>query len=255
MLVVERHDRIRELVDTRRVISTDDLAQVLAVSAETVRRDLLLLDGQGLLRRVHGGAMACAAHVGVEPPFADRETLASSAKSVIGTFAAGLVTSGQTVVFDVGTTAAAAARSLPASFVGTVATCSLLVAAQLAERPSVEVLICGGRVRRGDLAVSNAQALSFFADLHADVAFLGCGGVDAEAGLTDFYPDEVATRRVILANSALSYVLADSSKLSRVAPHRVCGLDQLSAVITDRRPPVALQRAAERAGARIHTAA
>ena len=255
MLVVERHARIREVVEARRAISTDDLAQALAVSAETVRRDLVLLDGQGLLRRVHGGAMACAAQVGTEAAFADRATLASSAKSAIGAFAAGLVSAGQTVVFDVGTTAVAAARALPESFHGTVATCSLLVAAELAERPSVDVLICGGRVRRGDLAVSNALALSFFADLRADIAFLGTGGVDADGGLTDFHIDEVATRRVIVANSARSYALADASKLSRVAPHRVCGLDELTAVITDRRPPAELLKAAERAGTQILTAA
>jgi DeoR/GlpR family transcriptional regulator of sugar metabolism len=245
MLAVERHVRIRDVVEARRVISTEDLAQALAVSTETIRRDLVRLDNQGVLRRVHGGAAAFSTHVGSEAAFDDRTSLASSAKSAIGAVAAGLVTSGQTVVFDVGTTAMEAARALPA----------LLVAAELAARPGIDVLVCGGRVRRGDLAVSNAQAVSFFADLRADIAFVGSGGVDAEAGLTDFYLDEIATRRVILANSVRSYALADSSKLARVAPHRVCGLEELTAVITDRQPPRALLRAAERAGTQIYAAA
>lgn len=248
MLAVERQARLRDVVEAHGVISTEDLAQALAVSAETVRRDLVLLGRQGAVRRVHGGAAVRSTHLGVEAAFEDRTDSAVAAKSAIGAVAARLVTSGQTVVLDVGTTALEVARALPDSFAGTVATCSLLVAAELAGRPGVEVLISGGRVRRGDLAVSSAQTVAFFADLHPDVAFLGSGGVDADAGLTDFHLDEVATRRVIVANAARSYVLADASKLARVAPHRVCGLDDVTAVITDGTPSTALQQAAERAG-------
>lgn len=254
MLVVERHARIRDVVETRRVVSTEDLARALDVSAETVRRDLVQLGNQGHLRRVHGGAAARSVRVGSEPAFEDRTALDADAKSAIAAIAAGFVQSGQTIVLDVGTTAVQVARALSDSFAGTVATCSLLVAAELATRSTVDVLIPGGRVLRGDLAVSGAPTVAFFADLRADVAFLGSGGVDADAGLTDFHFDEVATRRVILAHSAQSYVLADSSKFARVAPHRVCGLDELTAVITDRRPPAALLRAVTKAGAQIYTA-
>ncbi len=97
--------------------------------------------------------------------------------------------------------------------------------------------------------------MRFFADLHPDVAFLGCGGVDAEAGLTDFYLDEADTRRVIIANAAKSYVLADASKLARVTPHRVCALDELTGLVTEQAPPVALRRAAQSSGVDIHSPA
>jgi DeoR/GlpR family transcriptional regulator of sugar metabolism len=132
-----------------------------------------------------------------------------------------------------------------------VVTCSLLVAAELAGLPGVEVLIAGGRVRGGDLAVSNAQTAEFFRDLHPDVAFLGTGGVAPEAGLTDFYLDEVATRRIILANAKQSYALADTSKLGKVAPYRVCALDELTAVVTDERPPRSLAGAIRDTGAQL----
>jgi DeoR/GlpR family transcriptional regulator of sugar metabolism len=157
------------------------------------------------------------------------------------------------VVIDVGTTALEVARALPITFRGTVATCSLLVAAELAGRPTVEVLVSGGRVRAGDLACSNAQALSFFADLRPDVAFLGSGGVDTGTGLTDFHLDEVATRRIILANTARSYVLADSTKFGRVAPHRVCGLEEFDGLITDEMTSAPLRAAIERAGGVVVT--
>ena len=119
----------------------------------------------------------------------------------------------------------------------------------VAGRTGVEVLVSGGRVRGGDLACSNHQALEFFSNIRADVAFLGSGGLDADAGLTDFHIDECATRKTILAGTAKSYVLADASKFGRVAPHRVCGFDRVEAVITDQCPPDRLRDAIESAGA------
>jgi DeoR family transcriptional regulator, fructose operon transcriptional repressor len=251
MLVEERRLRLLQALDEAGTLSTEQLAQRLEVSAETIRRDLVQLDQQGRLQRVHGGAMNGMAVRQEEPPFAERAGVAAEAKRRIAQVASELVTPGQTVAFDIGTTALAVARALPGSFHGTVVTCSLLVAAELAGRAGVEVLVAGGRVRGGDLAVSNAQTVEFFRDVHADVAFLGSGGVAPEAGLTDFYVDEVVTRRVIIANSSAVYVLADASKLGKVAAHRVCGLDEVTAVVTDQRPPRSLAGAIREAGGRL----
>lgn len=255
MLAEERRLQIVRALEDAGTLSTEQLAQRLKVSAETVRRDLVTLDQQGRLQRVHGGAMTSTPVRHDEPPFAERAIVAAEAKHRIAQVAAGMVEPGQTLAFDVGTTVLAVARALPASFYGVVVTCSLLVAAELAGRPGVEVLAAGGRVRGGDLAVSNAHTVAFFQDVHADVAFLGTGGVAPEAGLTDFYLDEVVTRRVILANASQSYALADTSKLGKVAPHRVCQLDELSAVITDERPPRSLAGAIRDTGVQLITPA
>jgi DeoR/GlpR family transcriptional regulator of sugar metabolism len=75
--------------------------------------------------------------------------------------------------------------------------------------------------------------VSFFEGLFADCAFLGSGGVDAAAGLTDYHLDEIAVRKVQIAHSAQRFVLADSAKLGHVAVGRVCALDEITAVITD----------------------
>jgi len=255
VLPAERHGLISEALRSAQVVSTEELARRLGVSAETVRRDLVALERQGALRRVHGGATAGSPFATQEASFADRSALALEAKQAIGRLAAGQVSAGQTIVLDVGTTALEVARALPLAFRGTVATCSLLAAAELAGRRDVEVLVSGGRVRGGDLAMSNATAVAFFAGLHADVAFLGSGCVDASAGLTDFHLDEVATRRVIIANSARSYILADSTKFDRVAPHHVCGLADVNGLITDSRPSQELDLAIKRAGGVVLAAA
>ena len=111
---------------------------------------------------------------------------------------------------------------------------SVPVAMALADREEIELLLCGGQVRHGDAACFGAQAEAFFADFYADKAFLGSGGVHAQAGLTDYHPPEVTTRRTIIAHAAASYVLADSSKLGTIAVHRVCPLSRVTAVLTDR---------------------
>ncbi|WP_169944905.1 DeoR/GlpR family DNA-binding transcription regulator [Microbispora sp. H11081] len=243
MLPAQRHQRIIEALGRKGTVRTEDLAALLGVSHETVRRDLAILERRALLVRVHGGATSAPSGTGEELSYLERSTSQSEAKAVIGELAAHLLRPGQTVIIDVGTTAVHVARAVPPSFRGVVATCSLLVAAELAGRPGVEVLVSGGRVRQGDLAVSNAHTLGFFQDLRADVAFLGSGGLDAEAGLTDYFLDEVATKRVILATTARTYVLADTAKHGRVAAYRVCGLDGLSGLITDGEPPAPLASA------------
>ena len=106
----------------------------------------------------------------------------------------------------------------------------------LADREEIELLLCGGQVRHGDAACFGAQAEAFFAEFYADKAFLGSGGVHAQAGLTDYHPPEVITRRTIIAHAAASYVLADSSKLGAIAVHRVCPLSRVTAVLTDPEP-------------------
>ncbi|MGW0588560.1 DeoR/GlpR family DNA-binding transcription regulator [Streptosporangium sp. NPDC002607] len=249
VLPAERHARIGEALRISRVVSTDDLAHELGVSAETIRRDFVALERQGRLSRVHGGAtITLGQAAGEEAPFAERTGTAADAKTRIGRAAAGLVHPGQTVVIDVGTTAVQVARALPLDFTGTVATCSLLVAAELSERPGIEVLVCGGRLRGGDLALSNSVAQAFFADLNPDVAFLGSGGVDAAAGLTDYYLDEIAVRKIVLRNATRSYVLADSSKFGLVARHRVAELGELGGLITEAEPPSGIQDAITRGG-------
>lgn len=248
MLPAQRHVQIHEALRSARVVSSEELARLLNVSTETIRRDLMLLERQGTLVRVHGGATGATGFRGQEASFLERADMDRDAKAVIGAAAASLFVPGQTVVLDVGTTAVEVARAIPSSFRGTVATCSLLVAAELAGRPGIDVLVSGGRVRAGDLACSNYQTVAFFADLRPDIAFIGTGGVDVSAGLTDYHLDEVAARRLVVANSERCYALADASKFERVAPHRVCDLNALDGIITNGPLPAALQEALEQRG-------
>jgi DeoR/GlpR family transcriptional regulator of sugar metabolism len=232
MLPTQRRQAILAQVREQAAASAEELARRFGVSVETIRRDLRWLGQRGLLERVYGGA---ARPVGrsSEGSFAARSVRNTARKRAIAALAASLVEPEDTIVIDVGTTALELARVLPGSFRGRVLTNSVPVAMELSARGEVELLLCGGQVRAGDGACAGAHAEAFFGEFYADRAFLGSGGVHPEAGLTDYYPAEVAVRRTIIAHTAASYVLADSSKLGEIAVHRVCPLDRLTAVVTD----------------------
>ena len=232
MLPTQRRQAILAQVRERAAVSAEDLSRQFGVSVETIRRDLRRLQQRGLLERVYGGATRPAGR-STEGSFAARSGRNADRKRAIAALAASLVEPEETVVIDVGTTALEVARALPASFHGRVLTNSVPAAMELSARSDVELLLCGGQVRAGDGACAGAHAEAFFAEFYADRAFLGSGGVHPEAGLTDFYPAEVVVRRTIIDHTAMTYVLADSSKLGEIAVHRVCTLDRLTAVLTD----------------------
>ena len=233
VLAVERRRRILTSLQRSPAITTDEFAADLGVSPETVRRDLIELERRGMLRRVHGGAASLARLAPEESAYSERILEQSEAKRAIGVAAAALVASDQTVVIDVGTTSLEVARALPHDLRATVATPSLLVAAELSTRPHLQVLVAGGRVRPGDLACSGAETIGFFRDLHAEIAFLGSGAISPAVGLTDYHRDEVPTKRAIIANAERVLVLADRTKFDRSAPYRVCDLSDLDGIVTD----------------------
>jgi len=235
MLPEERRLRIVEALRARGLVRVDDLVEELEVSAETVRRDLIELERRGELTRVYGGATRIG-DVPDGPP--NRRGVANpQAKRAIARLAASLVQPAQTLVFDVGTTVTELARALPLDLTGQALTNSLVTAQELARRPNLQIHLAGGELRADDLACSGPETEEFFAGFFADIAFLCAGGVHPQAGITDFYPREIAVRRHMLQRSSERYVLADSSKIGRVALRRVCEVAGVTAVITDEEAP------------------
>jgi DeoR family glycerol-3-phosphate regulon repressor len=232
VLPSQRRQAILAAVRAEDAASAEALARQFSVSVETIRRDLRALHSDGLLERVYGGATRPSGRSS-EGSFSARSVRNIERKRAVAALAASLIEPDDTVVIDVGTTALEVARALPPAFRGRVLTNSVPVAMALTDRPELDLMLCGGQVRTGDAACSGAHAEAFFGEFYADKAFLGSGGVHPEAGLTDYYPPEVVIRRTIIAHTASSYVLADSSKLGTIAVHRVCALDKITAVISD----------------------
>ena len=139
-------------------------------------------------------------------------------------------------MIDIVTTAQLVARALPVSLSATVVTTSLRVALELIDRPQIEVVIAGGRLRSGDLAVSGPAAARMIDGMHFDMAFLGSGGLDAKSGLTDYYLEEAETRRAVIGSSTTSYVLCDATKFGTVARYRAGQFGEFTGLVVDEAP-------------------
>ncbi len=158
LIAAQRRARIVELINRRGILSVAELARQAGASLMTIRRDLSLMDAQGLLRRTHGGAVALAAPPDV--PLRRRERLELQAKTVIGRTAATLIQPGETIFLDAGTTVLAMARYLRAIRNLTVVTNSVQILADLWNRPGPRVVALGGVARPASGSITGPSASS-----------------------------------------------------------------------------------------------
>ena len=208
-----------------------ELAEAFRCSEMTVRRDLDALEREGVVRRVHGGAVRVQLRRD-ELPYAVRALEASEAKQRIGRAVAGLIADGETLVLDSGTTALEVARALRGRPV-TVLPIGLRALAVLADDEAVRVIAPGGDVRPGELVVTGDLAEVAFERLRFDTFVLGCCGIDVADGVTTHVPADARVKRVALGASRRTVAITDRSKVGRVAFGRVCPLSSVERLVTD----------------------
>lgn len=234
MYAAERRAALTERLGRDGRVSVGDAARDLGVSGETIRRDLDALERHGLVRRVHGGAVARSAVQATELGLSDREERSGREKLRIAAAAAEhLPADGGTLLVDAGTSTAALVEQLPVGSSLTVVTHGTVVAAMLSRREDVDLVVVGGRVRGRTAAAVGSEVVSTYDRLRADVAFLGANGVSAERGLTTPDFDEAAVKRALVGAARRSIVLADSSKLDTEYLVTFAGLDAIDLLITD----------------------
>ena len=232
---VDRRAHILQQISNGEIISVSHLANALGVSEMTIRRDLGELEKEGLLRRVHGGAVSTFGR-SYEPPFTLRNAQASTAKDRIAKLAASLVSEGESVALDVGTTVVEVARHLSQRRGLTIVTPSLKAVEHFMSNKDVRVIVAGGIMRSGEASLVGELAFATFRTLFVDKLFLGVGGINADAGLTDYNWDDALVKKEMIRSAREIIVTADSSKFGRTAFAKVAELDAVSAIITDSRP-------------------
>ncbi len=237
-----RREQIHRLVDERGFVRVAELRDAFGVSGVTARADLDVLVGEGAVQRVHGGAVPAHGGVGAGRPVREssfEEALASSVmpKQEIGELAASLVRSGQSVILDVGTTTLAIARALRARtdlIDVVIITNGLSIALELEPAiPRFTVIVTGGSLRPLQHSLVEPLAATVLSQVHADLAFIGCNGVDAENGVTNINLPEAGVKTLMLAAAARAIVVADASKLGQVHLGRVGPLDAFDTLVTD----------------------
>lgn len=212
MDAAERLDVTLRLVQGGGRVSVSEVAQRLGVSEMTVRRDLDTLEQRGLVRRVHGGAVATHARTEAGG-FADRAGWSAAIKDRLGATVAGLIAPGSRVLLDAGTTTVHVARHLAARGPLSVTALSVQTAVCLADAPDIELLVAGGRSRPGEQSLVGPLALRALESLAFDVFVMSIGGVHAEHGWSEFCLDDAAVKQAGIAQSARVLAVADATKL------------------------------------------
>lgn len=262
MYAEERQDRVERLVAETGRVSVVDLAREFDVTSETVRRDLAQLEMRGVLRRVHGGAVAASMASRLEESVPSRLGRNADAKERIAAAAMTLIPASfsGSIAIDAGTTTGRLAENLarwrPAAAhqALVVITNSVRIALTVAENPEIEVNLLGGRLRAITSAAVGSTTLAQLARLRPDIAFIGANGVHAEFGLSTPDEEESAVKTALTLGARRAVALVDGTKLGQEALVRFAGLADLDTLITDGSPAPDLSTALESAGVEVTAA-
>ncbi|MFD7770437.1 DeoR/GlpR family DNA-binding transcription regulator [Streptomyces sp. NPDC059787] len=242
----ERRLRIAATVEKHGFVHIGDLAEAFGISRVTVRADLDSLEKQGRLHRVRGGALAThrtglpASRAGgtIESTFEEALDAAGEEKAAIGLLAAQMVSPGESVILDAGTTTLAVAEALVAraDLRDVVVITNGLSHALVLEQavPRYTVVVSGGTLRPLQHSLINPLAGGILGQINADTVFLGCNGVHPSRGVTNLNLPEAEMKQLMMRSSARTVVVADGSKIGRVELAPVCQLDQADVLVTGR---------------------
>lgn len=244
-----RREAILDIVRQNKELRVDEIAERFGVSRETIRRDLAQLDARQLLRRVHGGAER--PRTGIEANFRQRLTENTDSKARIARTAAALFEENDTLMIDTGSTTEAFAAALGARGRFSVVTNSAGVAWHLHNSGgSSRVYLIGGEYRGEMGETVGTLAIDQVARFRADHAVLTVGGLDA-SGCMDFDVEEAMMARAMIRQTQSVTVVADHSKLGRIAMYQVCDLSVISRLVTDQLPESTVMSALRSAGVDI----
>lgn len=224
-----RQELLYQKLKTKGNLITREIVTELNVSLDTVRRDLIALEKQGLLKRVKGGAMP------TPPPvrtFIDRASDSNFWLHNLPEHMPSLLKNVKTLFLDGGTSTLEFATHLPFRFPGLVITPSPVIANVLLKL-EIETLLIGGKLRPYGAIATGAQTVLSIQQSHADLCVLGTCGLNIHKGLTADDSDEADVKQAMAQQSAQVLVLADSDKLGQTARHQVIPSDAIDILMTN----------------------
>lgn len=248
-----RRERLAALVQERGFVTVGEASDRFGVSEVTVRADLAALESARLVRRVRGGALP--APVVRESSIEATSGRDAELKHAIGRRAAALVTSGSSVLLDVGSTTLAVAHALVArTDLDDVVVITNGLAVALALEPAVPrltVIVTGGTLRPLQHSLVAPLAVSTLDGLHADLAILGCTGIDDDGGVSNVNLPEAEVKRAMLAAADRRALVADAGKFGRRDLARLGTLADFELLVTAGSPIAPLEAAAHAHGTRV----
>lgn len=231
MLTQQRKAHILAVLKQTGQVVAKSLSEQLDLSEDTIRRDLRELAAEGLLQRVHGGALPASPALA---DFSGRQAIATDGKKAIGRAAAAMIRPGQVVFVDGGTTAVQLVRHLPPELEATIITHSPSIAVELVSHPRITVELIGGRLFKHSVVAVGASAIEAIARYRADIYFMGVTGIHPETGLTTGDSEEAAVKRALSHYAAETIVLASSEKLGAASPYVILPMNEIQGLIVER---------------------
>jgi DeoR/GlpR family transcriptional regulator of sugar metabolism len=250
MLTAQRKQFLAEKLRHDGRLVAHALSRELNVSEDTIRRDLRDMARDGLLQRVHGGALPASPATG---NLAARGVIAQDDKYAIGHAAAGLIQPGQVVFVDGGTTAVQVVRQLDPALRATIVTHSPVIACELLPFEHIDVIMLGGRLMRHSMVGLGAATVEAIGRLRADLYFMGVCSLHP-SGLSTGDFEEACVKRALCQAAAETIVLASSEKLATAAPFQVVGLDQIDGIVVPASASAALLAPYRERGITIYSA-
>lgn len=232
MLTEERRNKIIQMLQEENVLQVTELSELFDVSLATIRRDLTVLEGDGYLRRVYGGAFSLRKPIASGDAFKIRSQEKQHEKAAIGRLAASLVEPGDTVLLDVGTTTLEVARAMKHRENITVLTNSLPVLNELVDS-SLSVYSLSGRMRKSEFSFVGSLVSNTVNSFHISKVFVGCGGYSLEYGLTEHIYDSAQNRNYFIEQSDEAILVADSRKFGNNAAVLVENSNMVKTIVTD----------------------
>ncbi|MCC6146970.1 MAG: DeoR/GlpR transcriptional regulator [Anaerolineaceae bacterium] len=242
---------ILDQIEENGSVNVVDLATALNVSEMTIRRDLSTLEKEGLIRRIHGGAVSARGR-NYEPPLLLRSNTNIEVKQLLGKYAAAMVAEGDSLSLDVGSTTYELAINLIKRQNLTVLTPSLHISGLLLQQPNIRLILTGGILRSTEGSLIGEFARHTIENIFVDRLFLAVGAMDSQAGFTEYNDDDTLIKQAMIKNAKEVIVVADSSKFQKIAFSLIGPLELAHYLITDQVPPDALLSSFKRVGVAVH---
>jgi len=248
--LARRHRELLQLVETQGQMSVDALARHFGVSDDTIRRDLQQLEKRKVLLRTHGGAVSTALLVHRETPFLTRANAHADAKTRIGRAAVQLISDGETLIVNGGSTTFAVAANLGVRRNLTIVTNNVAMMSVLPAEAVQDIYLLGGQYRMNLAATVGPVGFSS-GSISVDTAILGVSGLTASDGLSTTRPEEALMQAQMIACARRTLIVADASKFGHKTFAQIAPLNAVDALVTDAPPPPDLSQALNQADVEI----
>ncbi|MDS7906255.1 DeoR/GlpR family DNA-binding transcription regulator [Klebsiella pasteurii] len=253
MIPEQRRDFIYRYVHEKNAASFNELAELMSVSHMTVRRDIQLLEEEGKVIAINGGVKLNNL-LKSELPWREKAELHHDVKRKMGQLAAMLIEPGQTLYLDAGTSLFEVAKAVAASrcFNLTVVTNDFSISHYLMDMPHITLYHTGGLVDQRNRSSIGKSAASFLRTINIDVAFLSSSSWDTERGMSTPREGKASVKEAVLTVSRRRVLVCDSSKFGKYGMFHICGLEQLTDIVSDNRLPEDAQHTIASQGVKLH---